>query len=182
MTKKKNLKKNRFLMNQKLKMLPGKTSFTKFMKLLADELNVEDLTPAQLVIKCVYDKATEKKDFPSDKKIGRTVKKLPPSPRIDLDDVIKPPSCPTKNNIDDSYFEATSESTMERAADLMMTPMFNSQIRDVENPIIENPRKSTDLEHGQYIPEAATLTWKDGFFMMILKTLLLSLIMTGRPC
>ncbi|KAG7345346.1 hypothetical protein IV203_032877 [Nitzschia inconspicua] len=28
----------------------GKTSFTKFMKLLADELNVEDLTPAQLVI------------------------------------------------------------------------------------------------------------------------------------
>ncbi|KAG7345330.1 DEK C terminal domain containing protein [Nitzschia inconspicua] len=67
----------------------SKTSFTKFMKLLADELNIEDLTPTQLIIKGVYDKATEKEDFPSDKKIVRAAKKMATSSRIDLEAVTK---------------------------------------------------------------------------------------------
>jgi hypothetical protein len=195
----------------------GKTSFTEFMKRLADDLDVEDLTPAESIIKSVYDKATEKDDFPSDKKIVRTAKKLAASSRIDLEDVTKskflkslqkrmggidlsskkdlvydtlkeckreqyegtqsfrlsqlsvgnttkPSRSSTKKTVDDSCWESMTESTTERAADLMMTPMFNSQIKDSENMIVENPRKSTELEHGRNIPEAATLTWTDGFF------------------
>ncbi|KAG7369697.1 hypothetical protein IV203_027443 [Nitzschia inconspicua] len=63
----------------------------------------------------------------------------------------KPSSCSTKKTIEDSYLESMTESTMEHAADLMMTPMFNSQIRDPEKKIVKNPRKSVDLEHGQYV-------------------------------
>ena len=71
------------------------TTFKKFTRLLCDDLSLEDLTPAQPILRQAYDAAVaeqeaqteadrEKSIFPSDKKIVKTCKKLAASSKIDL--------------------------------------------------------------------------------------------------
>ncbi len=68
-----------------------KTSFKKFMKLLADDLDVEDLAPAKSIIKKVYDAAEEDSEataeLPCDDDIVHAAKKLAYSDRVDLEDI-----------------------------------------------------------------------------------------------
>jgi hypothetical protein len=74
------------------------TSFRKFTRILCDDLNVEDLTPAKSILRKVYDdamanaeqaKEEQKPKFPSDKKIVKSCNKLAASSKIDLEDISK---------------------------------------------------------------------------------------------
>lgn len=69
------------------------TSFKKFIKMLADDLDVEDLTPVKPLIKKVYDAAKDDSDatpeLPSDDKIVRAAKKLAFSSRVELEEISK---------------------------------------------------------------------------------------------
>lgn len=69
------------------------TTFKKFNRLLCDDLDMEDLTPAKGIVKKVYHDATAEhagdkaNDLPTDSEIVKAATKLAASSRVDLDEI-----------------------------------------------------------------------------------------------
>jgi hypothetical protein len=111
------------------------TSFKKFIELLCVDLHVDDLTPAKAIIKQVFNEAT---------------------------DQATPALCKAELIREADEITAVNTASMTQSS-AMEAPWLN-QSANVPVEVTKSPRKSTDLEHGKYIPEAAELTWKDDFF------------------
>ncbi len=109
-------------------------SFRKFNRLLCDDLQVEDLTPAKSIINKVFNEALQK---------------ATPAPR---------------NQVTPDTDQDTSSNTASMTQSSAMEAPRPHQRSSIPVEVTKTPRRSTDLEHGRNIPEAAQLTWKDDFF------------------
>jgi hypothetical protein len=111
------------------------TSFKKFNRLLCHDLHVEDLTPAKAIIRKVFKEASK-----------------------------EPTPPPSKSQLSRETDQDTAVNTASMTQGSAMESTRQDQSNNVPVEVTKSPRKSTDLEHGEYIPEAAGLTWKDDFF------------------
>jgi hypothetical protein len=110
------------------------TTFKKFVKLLEDEMNCEDLTPAGSTIQKVYDKYLHRAEAN-----GST-------------------------SVPHNSIGTTNNKNAHRNVDEVMAICHVNNNNKKVTAVVGKPKCSLDLEQGCKIPEAAGMKWTDGFF------------------